>query len=87
MEMLLRRVPLSCKSVLEQRRTDAVGLIQTNIVNLLYLGDLAQKAADVYPVELNGSCPQHITTLALLGEVAAVDAAMAAVRRELAGSP
>lgn len=86
MEMLLRRVPPSCRNELERACADALGLIQTNVVDLLYLGDMAQKAANVYPIELNGSCPQHIATLALLGEVAAVNTAMEAIQRALAGA-
>lgn len=79
LEMLMRRMPKSCTDRLDLSDVDAVGLIQTNVVNILYLGDIAQKAAPVYPVELNGSCPQHIVALALLGESAAVETAMKAV--------
>jgi ethanolamine utilization microcompartment shell protein EutS len=79
MEMLQRRMPATSRDVLKTIHLDAVGLIQTNIVNVLYFGDIAQKAAAVFPVELTGSCPQHIVTLALLGDVSAVEAAMRAI--------
>jgi len=82
-EMLQRRMPAGCRDRAAQVRKDAVGLIQTNVVNTLFLGDVAQKAAPVYPVELNGSCPQHIVTLALLGEVSAVETAMHAIEKVL----
>lgn len=79
LEMLVRRMPKSCSERIDMAGVDAVGLIQTNVVNVLYLSDIAQKAAPVYPVELNGSCPQHIVGLAVLGEASAVETAMKAV--------
>lgn len=81
LEMLTRRMPAACRKQIEEMRVDAVGLVQANIVNVLYFSDIAQKAAAVYPVELNGSCPQHIVGLAVFGEVAAVETAMQAIER------
>ncbi|MDJ0932694.1 MAG: hypothetical protein QNJ43_19980 [Breoghania sp.] len=34
------------------------------------------KAADVFTVEIYGTCPQHVTSLAVLGEISAVKTAM-----------
>lgn len=82
LDMLLRRMPAPCRKQIEDIYIDAVGLVQTNIVNVMYLADIAQKAAPVYPVELNGSCPQHIVCLALFGEVSAVETAMHAIEAQ-----
>ena len=48
----------------------------------LYYADRAFKTSNVYPVEINGSCPQHITTLAFFGETTAVETAMKTLIRE-----
>jgi microcompartment protein CcmL/EutN len=79
LEILQHRMHPASRSKLENLRVDAIGLIQANIVNILYFADIAQKAAAVFPTELNGSCPQHIVTLALLGDESSVEAAMRAV--------
>lgn len=47
--------------------------------DLFYYSDIAQKASDVFTVELFGTCPQTTTTLAVLGETSAVKAAMEAI--------
>jgi microcompartment protein CcmL/EutN len=79
-------MPTAARAKLDGLFIDAIGLIQANVSNILYFADIAQKAAAVFPVELNGSCPQHIITLALLGDIAAVDAAMDAIDLTLKSS-
>ena len=41
--------------------------------------DVASKSANVVVSEVFGSCPQHITTLAIFGEISAVNVAMQAI--------
>ncbi|TEB05430.1 BMC domain protein [Pelotomaculum schinkii] len=79
-EMLCRRIHHEAKAKLEAHHFDAVGLIQTNIPNLYYYADIGQKAGNVLPIEINGNCPQHFSTLAFFGDTAAVSAAMQAVK-------
>jgi len=50
------------------------------VPDLFYYADLAQKAADVFTVELFGTCPQTTTTLAVLGDTSAVKTAMEAIK-------
>ncbi|WP_300472358.1 BMC domain-containing protein [Breoghania sp.] len=50
--------------------------MQSNITDLFYFSDIAMKAADVFTVEIYGTCPQHVTSLAVLGEISAVKTAM-----------
>ena len=57
-------------------------LLQTTVAGVLYYADRAFKTSNVYPVEINGSCPQHITTLAFFGETTAVETAMKTLIRE-----
>lgn len=80
--MLLRRVHPDVKEKLQGKRFDAVGLVQTDLPSIFYLADVGQKAADILAVEITGNCPQHISTVAFLGDTAAVAAALAAVTRE-----
>lgn len=80
-EMLYRKIPHDARAKLEAHHFDAVGLIQTNIPSLYYYADIGQKAGNVLPLEINGNCPQHFSTLAFFGDTAAVDAAMQAVKK------
>ena len=46
----------------------------------IFASDVAQKASDVEVFEIMGSCPQHMTCLGILGDVAAVEAAVQKVK-------
>lgn len=74
--MLKRRMPSESRSRLERVRIDAIGLIMLPVPDLYFYADQASKSAHVAVSEIFGSCPQHITTLAIFGEVAAVNEAM-----------
>ena len=74
--MLKRRMPSESRNRLESIRIDAIGLIMLPVPDLYFYADLASKSAHVAVSEIFGSCPQHITTLALFGEIAAVNEAM-----------
>ncbi|PRY20057.1 BMC domain-containing protein [Aliiruegeria haliotis] len=84
MDMLQRRVSPQVRKWVEAHPVSAMGLVQTSVPDLFYFADVAEKAADVFTVELNGTCPQTTTTLAVLGETSAVRAAMEAIE---AGQP
>lgn len=85
-EMLLRRtnaqphlredIMLNCS---------AIGLFQTSLPDCYYFADLAQKAGDVVALEINGTCPQRISMMAIFGDIAAVKAAIAAIRNDTGG--
>ncbi|PWC32867.1 BMC domain-containing protein [Azospirillum sp. TSO35-2] len=83
LQMLERRMTPDLRARLREQRIDAVGLVQTSIPDIFFLADLAGKASGVFTVELHGSCPQHISTLAVFGETAAVQAAMQAIESQL----
>lgn len=74
--MLKRRMPSESRNRLERVRIDAIGLIMLPVPDLYFYADKASKSAHVVVTEIFGSCPQHITTLAIFGEVAAVNEAM-----------
>ena len=76
MKMFYRKINQEARKELEERKYDAVGLFQTTVAGVLYYDDRAANTSKVYPVEIVGNCPQHITTLAFFGETAAVETAM-----------
>ena len=65
---------------------DAVGICQGTVLEIIQAGDIAEKTADVAAAELGGSCPQHMTCLAIFGSISAVNAAVEAIRTGL-GAP
>lgn len=77
--MLERRMPPETRQRLHESTFNAVGLLRVSIPDLYFFADLVMKASNVFAVELHGSCPQHVTTLAFFGETSAVDTAMRAV--------
>lgn len=60
-------------------RVEALGICQGSVLEALVASDVAHKAANVGVGEINGSCPQHITCIAVVGDTGAVQAAMRAV--------
>lgn len=80
--MLKRRMPGEFRSRLDLLRIDAIGLLMLSVPDLYFYADLASKSANVVVSEIFGSCPQHITTLAIFGEVAAVNEAMRMIEND-----
>ena len=64
------------------RKYPAMAVINGNVADLIYASDLAQKASGVEVFEVLGNCPQHMTCLALLGNAAAIDEAVARIQAE-----
>jgi ethanolamine utilization microcompartment shell protein EutS len=81
--MLKRRVSSEFRQRLGLIRIDAIGLIMLPIPDLYYCADLASKCADVAVTEITGTCPQHVTALAVFGEVSAVNEAMRTIEDDL----
>lgn len=83
LEMFYRKMSKTTREELESTYFNAIGLVQTSVAGVLYFADLAAKSSKVFPVEIAGSCPQHITTLALFGDTSAVETAMRAISNEI----
>lgn len=79
LDMLKKRIPSDARTLLNQFHVDAVGLIMVSIPDLYFYADVASKSANVVVSEVFGSCPQHITTLAIFGEISAVKVAMQSI--------
>lgn len=82
LRMLERHLSANGRERMKEVAPGAVALLQTNVADLFYFADLAEKAASVVAVEVFGTCPQHITTLALCGETSAVRAAASAIQND-----
>lgn len=82
LEMFYRKMTKAARDELATHYFNAIGLIQTTVAGVLYYADLASKSSKVFPVEIVGNCPQHITTLALFGDTSAVEMAMRAVEHD-----
>lgn len=67
------------KAILERNEVDAVGLVQGQVAEIIAVGNVAEKAANVEIAEVAGSCPQHMTVIGIFGETSAVTEAIKAV--------
>lgn len=65
------------------QESSSLALIHGDVCDMIYASDLAQKASDVSVFEIPGSCPQHMTCLGILGDVAAVETAVNKIKKEL----
>ena len=86
LEMLQRRVSPHVRKWIEDNPISALGLVQVPVPDLFYFADIAGKAANVFTVELFGTCPQTTTTLAVLGEISAVHTAMEVIKEARAST-
>ncbi len=83
--MLRRRISSDFRKELDLIRIDAIGMVMLPIPDLYFYADQASKSANVAVTEIFGSCPQHVTTLAIFGEIAAVNEAMRIIEEDTNG--
>lgn len=80
LSMITRRISdKSARDALNNGVVESIGICQGSVLEIIVAGDIAEKTADVTACELNGSCPQHMTCLVVLGKTSAVAAAMDAI--------
>lgn len=77
-KILLRRMPDVDKQ--NPPVMGAVLLIQGQVAQILAALDIAVKASSVRGYEVVGNCPQHINTIAIIGNVAQVKQALNALK-------
>lgn len=85
LEILKRRMGFSSTSIKgrELDDCDAVGLIQGKLIDMVFVADLAEKAAGITAVDIRGSCPQNMVLLALFGDTASVETAMSDIKQKM----
>lgn len=75
-DMLLANVKPSDRKRLEEGPWGAVGLVQARLIDLYWAADVAEKSSCVTVGLVKGNCFQHTQMLAMVGHLAAVQAAM-----------
>ena len=65
--------------------TDAIGLVQGKMIDMVVAADIAEKAVGVTVEDIRGSCPQNMILLAIFGDTASVESALAQNRQEVQG--
>ena len=65
--------------------TDAIGLVQGKIIDMVVAADIAEKAVGVTVEDIRGSCPQNMILLAIFGDTASVESALAQIQQEVQG--
>lgn len=82
-EIIKRRVHHQESSAKHLDQHSALALLHGDVCDMIYASDLAQKTSSVEVFEIPGTCPQHMTCLGILGDVAAVEAAVQKIKNEL----
>lgn len=77
-EILLRR--RSAPATAPWPACDAIGLVQGRLIDMVVAADIAEKAAGVVVEDIRGQCPQNLVMIAIFGDTAAVEAAMADIQ-------
>ena len=65
--------------------TDAIGLVQGKMIDMVVAADIAEKAVGVTIEDIRGSCPQNMILLAIFGDTASGESALAQIRQEVQG--
>jgi hypothetical protein len=63
--------------------TDAVGLVQGRMIEMICAADIAEKAVGVIVEDIRGSCPQNMIMIAIFGDTASVESAIQEIKRKL----
>ena len=63
--------------------TDAIGLVQGRMIDMVVAADIAYKLVDVVVCDIKGSCPQNMILLAILGDTASVEAAINTIKSDM----
>jgi len=81
LEIILKRsnTKLEKKSVC----TDAIGLVQGRMIDMVVAADIAYKIVDVTVCDVKGSCPQNMILLAIFGDTASVESAISTIRESM----
>ena len=76
LKMLMNSINPIHRDTIQSMQWGAVGLIQSQLIEIYFSADLAEKTSDVKTALVSGNCPQHIQMLAIFGNYAAVKAAI-----------
>jgi len=75
---LSKRMGVEGKEALEE--ASAIGLAQGKLIEMIYAIDIAEKAAGVIVEDIKGVCPQHMASIAILGDTSSVESAIEGIK-------
>ncbi|MEG0297379.1 MAG: BMC domain-containing protein [Clostridium sp.] len=78
---LSKRMGTEGKDALES--ASAIGLAQGKLIEMIYAIDVAEKAAGVIVEDIKGMCPQHMTSIAILGDTSSVESAIEEIKLKM----
>ncbi|MGH4120550.1 BMC domain-containing protein [Clostridium sp.] len=63
--------------------TDAVGLVQGRMIDMICAADIAEKAVGVTVEDIRGSCPQNMIMIAMFGDTSSVESAIEEIKLKM----
>lgn len=63
--------------------TDAIGLVQGRMIEMICAADFAEKAVGVTVTDVRGSCPQNMILIAIFGDTASVESAIKEIKTKM----
>lgn len=81
LDILKRRMGANIDTNIED--VAAVGLVQGRMIEMIVAADIAEKAVGVTVEDVRGSCPQNMILIAIFGDTASVEGAIAAIKRRM----
>ena len=64
---------------------DAIGLVQGRMIEMVVAADIAEKAVGLTVEDIRGRGPQNMILLAIFGDTASVESALAQIKQEAEG--
>ena len=64
-------------------RTDAIGLVQGRMIDMMVAADIAYKMANVTVCDIKGICPQNMILIGIFGDTASVESAISSIRADV----
>jgi len=81
LDILMRRIGTGVSK--ESMCTDAVGLVQGRMIEMICAADIAEKAVGVTVGDVKGSCPQNMIMIAIFGDTSSVESAIGEIKLSL----
>lgn len=69
------------KKMIQENKIESLALVQDKVSKIIALADDAEKTAAVLTAEVTGACPQHLTTILIVGSTSAVQMVVERFRR------
>ncbi|WP_353893516.1 BMC domain-containing protein [Proteinivorax hydrogeniformans] len=71
---------LGQKDINSLNSSDAIGLVQGRMIDMICAADIAEKSNGVLVSDIRGSCPQNMIMIAIFGDTASVESAVSEIK-------